>query len=104
MRSGVRLRPSFAPLLIHWNRGSMSTRTISECLGFLFLLGIFALGYPNFAGAQQAGGATEAEERGSVIVFPKFTQGMERSNNGDKPQTELEVRAQCPRGATCTEN
>jgi hypothetical protein len=81
----------------------MSTRTISECV-VLLLLGILAIACPNFAEAQQAGGAGEAEERGSVIVFPKFMQGMQRSNNENKPMTEIEVRAQCPRGAACTEN
>jgi len=80
----------------------MSTRTISECV-FLLLLAILAVAYSNYAEAQQAG-TDEAEAWGSVIVFPKYIRGIQRSSNKDKPLTEIEVRAHCPRGATCNES
>src|SRR5690348_7296614 len=80
----------------------MSTRALSKGVSFL-LFWILAFASLNSAEAQQAG-VGHAEEPGSVIVFPKFIQGMQTSNNENKPLTDIEVRAQCPRGATCTES
>jgi hypothetical protein len=69
---------------------------------FLLLLGV-ALGpaMPSFAQAPEAISST-SEEPGSVIVFPKFTKGTVVVDGVTRPQTEIEVRARCPSGATCT--
>ena len=71
---------------------------------FLLLLGL-ALGpmMPSFA---QAPGATSStsEQPGSVVVFPKFLKGTVAVDGVTRPQTEIEVRVQCPNGATCTED
>jgi len=71
---------------------------------FLLLLGI-ALGpaMPSFAQAPEAI-SSASEEPGSVIVFPKFTKGTVVVDGVTRPQTEIEVRARCPSGATCTED
>ena len=71
---------------------------------FLSLLGV-ALGAvtPSFAQAPEAT-SSASEEPGSVIVFPKFTRGTVVVDGVTRPQTEIEVRARCPGGATCTEN
>ena len=69
---------------------------------FLLLLGVaLGLAIPSFA---QAPGAisSASEEPGSIIVFPKFTRGTVVVNGVTRPQTEIEVRARCPNGATCT--
>jgi hypothetical protein len=71
---------------------------------FLLLLGI-ALGpaMPSFA---QAPGATSStsEQPGSVLVFPKFLKGPVAVDGVTRPQTEIEVRVQCPTDATCTKD
>ena len=41
---------------------------------------------------------------GSVIVFPKFQRGTVAVDGVTRPQTEIEVRARCPSGATCPED
>jgi hypothetical protein len=71
---------------------------------FLLLLGV-ALGpaVPSLARAPEAISST-SEQPGSVIVFPKFTKGTVVFDRVTKPRTEIEVRARCPSGATCTEN
>jgi hypothetical protein len=54
----------------------------------------------NFAQAQQAIPGT-SEEAGSVLVFPKFVKGSVTVDGANRPQTEIEVRVQCPNAATC---
>jgi hypothetical protein len=66
----------------------------------LVLAGILALGFPIFATAQQLA-ADDGEEKGSVIVFPKFTRGTLTKDNQKWPMTEIEIGAQCPEGDTC---
>jgi hypothetical protein len=60
------------------------------------------------AGATFAQTATPAssppEEAGSVIVFPKFLRGTVAVDGVRRPQTEIEVRARCPSGATCPDD
>jgi hypothetical protein len=48
--------------------------------------------------------SSASAEPGSVIVFPKFTKGTVVVDGVTRPQTEIEVRARCPSGATCTED
>src|SRR6516165_9192813 len=71
---------------------------------FLLLLGL-VLGptMPSFA---QASGATSStsDQPGSVVVFPKFLKGTVAVDGVTRPQTEIEVRVQCPSDATCTED
>jgi hypothetical protein len=71
---------------------------------FLLLLGVaFGPAIPSFAQAPEAISST-SEEPGSVIVFPKFTKGTVVVDGVTRPQTEIEVRARCPSGTTCTED
>jgi hypothetical protein len=76
---------------------------IKHISSILVFSGILSLGFPNFAEAEQS--VTDvAEERGSVIVFPKFTRGTLTTDNQKWPMTEIEIRAQCPEGASCMVN
>ena len=61
---------------------------------------MLAVGMP--AEAQQAA-TDDVEERGSVIVFPKFTKGVLERDNVSRPRTEIELRVRCPRGGDCPE-
>jgi hypothetical protein len=72
--------------------------------GFVVLLAA-ALGAagPTFAQAPKPNSGTP-EVAGSVIVFPKFLRGTVAVDGVTKPQTEIEVRARCPSGATCPED
>jgi hypothetical protein len=72
--------------------------------GFVVLLAM-ALGAagPTFAQAPKPAPSTP-EAAGSVIVFPKFLRGTVAVDGVTKPQTEIEVRARCPSGATCPED
>ena len=45
-----------------------------------------------------------AEEPGSVIVFPKFIKGTVTVDGMTRPQTEIEVQAGCPNGASCAQD
>ena len=45
-----------------------------------------------------------SEEPGSVLVFPKFQKGTAAVDGVVRAQTEIEVRARCPSGATCPED
>jgi hypothetical protein len=71
---------------------------------FFVLLGV-ALGpeTPTFAQTPEAVSRT-SEEPGSVLVFPKFQKGTVVVDGARRAQTEIEVRARCPSGATCTED
>jgi len=57
----------------------------------------------SFAQAQQAISGT-SEGAGSVLVFPKFVKGSVAVDGATRPQTEIEVRVQCPNAATCTKD
>jgi len=46
---------------------------------------------------------SDSQEPGSVIIFPKFTKGSVSVDGTVRPQTEIEVRAQCPEGVACPE-
>jgi len=71
---------------------------------FLLLLGVaFGPAIRSFAQAPEAISST-SEEPGSVIVFPKFAKGTVVVDGVTRPQTEIEVRARCPSGTTCTED
>ena len=48
--------------------------------------------------------SSASEVAGSVIVFPKFQRGTVAVDGVTRPQTEIEVRARCPSGATCAED
>ena len=67
---------------------------------WLLVASTLALVFPNIAEAEQSP-TEDLEQRGSVIVFPKFMQGTLTIDNQKRPLTEIEVRAQCPRSATC---
>src|SRR5215831_8163958 len=70
---------------------------------FFLLLGL-ALGpaMPTFAQAPEPS-SSPSEERGSVIVFPKFIKGAVAVDGVTRPQTEIKVQAGCPNGVTCPE-
>ena len=72
--------------------------------GFVGLLAA-ALGVagPTFAQAPNPNSSIP-EVAGSVIVFPKFLRGTVAVDGVARPQTEIEVRARCPSGATCPED
>jgi hypothetical protein len=57
----------------------------------------------SFAQAQQTISGT-SEGAGSVLVFPKFVKGSVAVDGATRPQTEIEVRVQCPNAATCTKD
>lgn len=72
--------------------------------GFLMLLAA-ALGIAVPSLAQPPEPPSSAfEEPGSVIVFPKFMKGTVAVDGVRRPQTEIEVQARCPNGATCPED
>jgi hypothetical protein len=49
-------------------------------------------------------GLNDANEPGSVLVFPYFRTGTVGTvESGTHPKTEIEVSVTCPRGATCVE-
>ncbi len=72
--------------------------------GFVVLL-TAALGVapPGFAQAPEPR-SSAPEQAGSVIVFPKFQKGVVNVDGVTRAQTEIEVRAHCPSGATCPED
>jgi hypothetical protein len=47
---------------------------------------------------------SDSQEPGSVIVFPKFIRGTVTVDGVATPQTEIEIGAVCPKGATCPEH
>jgi hypothetical protein len=72
--------------------------------GILVLL-TAALGIGVPSPAQTAKPTTSAsQEPGSVIVFPKFIKGTVTVDGVTKARTEIEVRARCPKDATCPED
>ena len=72
--------------------------------GYVVLLAA-ALGAagPSFAQAPKPP-SSAPDAAGSVIVFPKFLRGTVAVDGVTRPQTEIEVRARCPSGATCPED
>jgi hypothetical protein len=73
-----------------------------NCAGLLVLLAV-ALGIAAPSLAQSPEPSSVSEEPGSVIVFPKFIKGTVAVDGVTRPQTEIEVQARCPNGATCPE-
>ena len=70
---------------------------------FLVLLAA-ALGLAPAALAQAPDtAATESQEPGSVIVFPKFVRGTVTVDDRTTAQTEITIAARCPPDATCRE-
>jgi hypothetical protein len=58
---------------------------------------------PGFAQAPEATPG-DSEHLGSVIVFPKFMKGTVTGDGAPRAQTEIEVRARCPKGAVCPQD
>src|SRR6266446_3973909 len=79
-------------------------RVIMKGAGCVVLLAA-ALGAagPSFAQAPKPP-SSAPDAAGSVIVFPKFLKGTVAVDGVTRPQTEIEVRARCPSGATCGED
>jgi hypothetical protein len=72
--------------------------------GFAAVLAV-ALGIVVRAGAQAPQPTLRSSDvAGSVIVFPKFLKGSVLVDGVMSPQTEIEVEARCPNGATCSED
>src|SRR5262245_3009058 len=69
----------------------------------LFLMPAVALATPTFAQVRPLA-LSDSQERGSVIVFPKFIRGTVEVDRISTPKTEIEVGVQCPKGATCFEH
>ena len=70
--------------------------------GFLALLtAALGIAAPGLAQAPEPPSRASAEVAGSVIVFPKFVRGTVTVDGVTRPQTEIEVHARCPNGATC---
>jgi len=67
---------------------------------FVLLTVVLGLAMPTFAATT----SSASEEPGSVIVFPKFTKGTVNVDGVRRAQTEIEVRARCPKDVTCPED
>jgi hypothetical protein len=79
-------------------------RIAMKSAGFLVLL-TAALGIAAPCLAQAPEPASSASgEPGSVIVFPKFIKGTVAVDGVTRPQTEIKVRARCPKDITCAED
>ena len=79
-------------------------KVVMKGAGFFLLLPVaLGLAVPGFAQAPETTPGA-SEQAGSVIVFPKFIKGTVAVNGVTKAQTEIEIRAQCPSGATCPED
>jgi hypothetical protein len=70
---------------------------------FLVLMVALGMGLPSFARTPKPS-SSASEEPGSVIVFPKFLKGTVVVDGVTRPQTEIEVAAQCPGDTTCPED
>jgi hypothetical protein len=72
--------------------------------GLLVLLTVaLAIAVPTAAQTPEPPSSASGEP-GSVIVFPKFMRGTVEVDGVTRPQTEIEVWARCPNGATCPED
>ena len=69
----------------------------------MLLTAALGIAAPSFAQAPEPT-SSASEEPGSVIVFPKFIKGTVAVDGVTRPQTEIEVHARCPNGATCSED
>ncbi len=79
-------------------------KVVMKGAGFSLLLTV-ALGMPLPSLAQPPEATpSSAEAPGSVVVFPKFMKGVVAVDGVTRAQTEIEVRTQCPMGATCPED
>jgi hypothetical protein len=73
--------------------------TIKAARFAVLLASALALAAPAFAAL------TDSEEPGSVIVFPKFIQGIVTlPEGGTAPITELKIGIVCPKGVTCAQD
>jgi hypothetical protein len=79
-------------------------RIVMKGAGFGMLLAVtLGIAAPTFAQAPEPQ-SSAPEEPGSVIVFPKFIKGTVTVDGVTRPQTEIEVQAGCPNGASCPED
>jgi hypothetical protein len=78
---------------------------IMKRVGFLLLLmPALALAMPAFA-QTLAPVLSDSQEKGSLIVFPKFIRGtVALPEGGTAPKTEIEVQVDCPVAFTCAEH
>src|ERR1700730_6616125 len=76
-----------------------------KCARFLlFLMPALALAIPAYAEPRELE-LNDSQVPGSVIVFPKFIQGMVTlAGGGTAPKTEIEIGIVCPEGETCAED
>jgi hypothetical protein len=78
-------------------------RAAMQGAGFLLLLtAALGIAAPSSAQTVQLPSST-SEEPGSVIVFPKFLKGAVKIDGVRKAQTEIDVRARCPKDIICSE-
>ncbi len=78
----------------------MKSVTVLGLAGFVFALLAIGVATPSIAHA----GLNDAQEPGSVLVFPYFRTGTVQSvESNSHPKTEIEISVTCPRGATCVE-
>jgi hypothetical protein len=72
----------------------------------VLLMPAFALAMPAFAQAPAPIRVlSDSQEKGSVIVFPKFVKGtVALPEGGTAPKTEIEVQVDCPVAITCPEH
>ncbi len=95
--------PSIKPVtLLLWKWETVMKVVVKGAGFFLLLTAALGIAMPGFAQSPEAT-PNPSEQAGSVIIFPKFTKGTVGVDGVTKPQTEIEVRARCPSGATCPE-
>jgi hypothetical protein len=80
----------------------MTMKSMSVLWVGVFFLGLLAMAAaaPPVAHA----GLNDAQEPGSVLIFPYFRRGTVQSvESNTHPKTEIEISVTCPRGSTCVE-
>jgi len=79
---------------------------IMRCVRFLLLLmPALAMAMPAFAQVTPVPVLSDSQEKGSLIVFPKFIRGtVALPEGGTAPKTEIEVQVDCPVTITCVEH
>jgi hypothetical protein len=71
----------------------------------LLLMPALALAMPAFAQVIAVPVLSDSQEKGSLIVFPKFVRGtVVLPEGGTAPRTEIEVQVDCPVAFTCAEH
>jgi hypothetical protein len=79
-------------------------RVVMKAARFLVLLtAAFGSAVPTFAQVPEPT-PSASEEAGSVIVFPNFRKGTVVVDGVTRAQTEIDVRARCPKDVTCPED